>query len=421
VFDNLMVRHWDTWNCYAKRNHLFLCPLNVTPESSLSAATEDLMDIMFGLHTDCPAKPFGGAEEYNVCPDGRNITFASRRWVPGSGLQPPDMAWSTEVSIYTTSLSEVLELGTRSRTADGIVQDAHLHMVSEADNHGAHTSPSFSPDGAKIAYLAMRHAQYESDQLVVYVYDIATKTRSKVTADVDLSFGSLLWDSNHAGGESTYAIVTSAQHHGANKLFRVTLTASSDGSVAMNGLFVFPGCETRSCPMLVSTQGQHQHRSLRAMYFMEGSLSAPNMLKMVDDDVFEPMEVASVHDGFEAGLKPLETQFMRGVREIFCPCPEYFNGDITMPKVTQYYFPSRMADGSLNAGDLCHMFYLPPVGLQSEEMEATAAPASVPLILIVHGGPQSAFLNSWNYRWNLAFYASKGTNRDVVIAMIFIC
>lgn len=402
-----MVRHWDTWNCYAKRNHLFLCPLNVSPEASLSANTDDLIDIMLGLHSDCPVKPFGGAEEYNVCPDGRNITFACRRWVPRTGEQPPDMAWSTEVSVFTTSIAEVLALGPRRRSEDGTIQDLHLRMISDINNHGAHTSPSFSPDGTKIGYLAMERAQYESDRLVITVFDIATKSQSNVTTDVDLSFGSLLWDTNYAG-EASYAIIASAQHHGANKLFKVTINASDDGYVAMTDLMVFPGCETRSCPLLVSTQGQHHLRSVRAMYYLEGSLSTPNMLKMVDDDVFESIEVKSVHAGFEAGVKPLETPFMRGVREIYCPCPEYFNGDITMPKVTQYYFPSRMADGTLNESDLCHMFYLPPVELQSEEVEARAAPASVPLILIVHGGPQSAFLNSWNYRWNLSFYASKG-------------
>ena len=73
VFDSLLVRHWDTWNCYSKRNHLFLCPLQVTAEGNLSAQTDDLVDLMLGLEADCPPKPFGGSEEFSVSPDGQVI------------------------------------------------------------------------------------------------------------------------------------------------------------------------------------------------------------------------------------------------------------------------------------------------------------------------------------------------------------
>ena len=63
VFDQLFVRHWDTWNCYEKRNHIFVAKLNVASSGLLELrqeAQKEATDLMFGLHTDCPAKPFGG-------------------------------------------------------------------------------------------------------------------------------------------------------------------------------------------------------------------------------------------------------------------------------------------------------------------------------------------------------------------------
>jgi dipeptidyl aminopeptidase/acylaminoacyl peptidase len=85
------------------------------------------------------------------------------------------------------------------------------------------------------------------------------------------------------------------------------------------------------------------------------------------------------------------------VIQAYSPCPSFSNGDIVMPEVTQHFFPG--ADGTL-----IHAWYLPPVGVN----ESSAANAkSLPLVLLIHGGPQGAFLNSWSYRWNPAFYAAQ--------------
>ena len=317
------------------------------------------------------------------------------------------MAWSTEVSIFTFNVADVYSPDLTSN-----LHGSHLRLLSAEDNHAVHTQPRFSPDGTKVAYLAMRRAQYESDRLEIVVVDLATHSHYHVTADLDLSFNSITWDTNFSvdsSASNTYAIIATAQHHAVNKIFRILLSSNSEsGGIHFSGLAVLPGCESRTSPMLVDTRGQPHVRSLQGLYFLESSLTTPNMLKMADDDVFGEILPADLHAGYAAGPLPLETQFARSIREIYCPCPEYYNGDITMPRVTQYYFPSRMEDGSENTDDLCHMFYLPPVQLQSDDMEASAAPASVPLVVIVHGGPQSAFTNSWNYRWNLSFYASKG-------------
>ena len=58
-------------------------------------ASSALTDLMSGLATDCPPKPFGGAEEYESSPDGDVMVLTCRR-VTEAKKQPDDMAWSSE-------------------------------------------------------------------------------------------------------------------------------------------------------------------------------------------------------------------------------------------------------------------------------------------------------------------------------------
>mmetsp|Transcript_4915 Transcript_4915/g.7492 ORF Transcript_4915/g.7492 Transcript_4915/m.7492 type:complete len:766 (+) Transcript_4915:67-2364(+) len=408
VFDGLMVRHWDTWDCYKKRQHVFVCPLDVSPTGTLLAKTENLFDLMFGLETDCPSRPFGGLEEYNVSADGSSAVFACRR-TDTTGVQGRDMAWSTEVSIFSCQLPD----DSHFSSSEGVRQEpGRLTLVSDENNLGTHSSPCWSPDGEKVAFLAMNTAQYESDMMRIVIWDRASGRLSDLTVGVDLSFSSISWDNivnSDESGEKQYWLLCTAQFRGSNRIYRIGVTEmkSNPGAVALHWMGVIGGDESRCSPMIVQTHGAYKARYL---YFLESTLSSPNMMKMATiDDLFEVIPSPSeIHSGLQSGEAALVTNSMRAIREIYCPCPEYFNGDLTLPRVEQYYFPAVNEDGSHSATDLVHMWYLPPVNLQSDEEEGTAAPGSYPLVLIIHGGPQSAILNSWHYRWNLSFFASRG-------------
>lgn len=385
-----MLRHWDTWNCYSKRNHVFLCPLSIGSEGYFEVQSNEARDLMFGLETDCPVRPFGGAEEYSMSPDGRYVTVACRKWNSSSSddtlkKQPHDMAWSTDVSVFITTVETT----------------SNLTQISSPDKFSSHTSPTWSPDSKKVAFLSMSHPQYESDQLQLAIYDLETQQLSYPTNHIDLSFASLLWAPITSANE--YTIYATSQYRASIRIFQLKLQ-SEGTNVSFSSISVIEGDESKTNPLIVENSNDTTNNT-HYIYYLEGTLSSPNILKSgLNTELFAPIDLFTP---LTAGFQPITQSSPRVTREIFVPCPEYFNGDLTLPLVSQFYFNAINSDGQ-PFNDLVHAWYLPPANVRSAEQEANLPAGSVPLVLIIHGGPQGAILNSWNYRWNLSYFASQG-------------
>jgi dipeptidyl aminopeptidase/acylaminoacyl peptidase len=218
---------------------------------------------------------------------------------------------------------------------------------------GADGLPRYSPDGTRIAYRAQARAGFEADKWDLWLLDRATGQRRNLTGRWPGSVNSYAWSPD---GRS---ILLEAQENGAQPIWRVEIPSDSTESDERNGVTrLFDVGVNQS--LSVSPDGQW---------------------------------VAFAHHRFD------------------CP-PEihrYRIGDTSPAPVTRTN--REQLDGiELNPAE---SVIVPGAGGARVQMWIVKPPRfdpgkKYPLVFWVHGGPQSAFLNSWSTRWNPQLWAAQG-------------
>jgi dipeptidyl aminopeptidase/acylaminoacyl peptidase len=265
LYDELFVRHWDTWKD-GRRAQLFVVPAEPRAPSEEAEDASEPVVVTRGLDADVPSKPFGGMEEVAWTPDGEGLVFTAR----DAGREE---AWSTDFDLFLAS-------------ADG--SSAPVKLTTE--NRAWDTQPAFSPDGGTLAYLAMERPGFEADRLRIVLREWSASGSAGsstgewgpprvLTDDWDRSVGSMAWAPD---GRTIYV---TAGNVGNTALFAVD---AKDGSVRE---VVTEGHVRSPQPFLPAGGGSGRER----IVFGRDTFDAPVDLYSVAAEGGEPARLTEVN------------------------------------------------------------------------------------------------------------------------------
>jgi dipeptidyl aminopeptidase/acylaminoacyl peptidase len=320
-YDQLFVRHWDSWKTPGTYNRIFT--YGIGDDGKLYGSGHPL-DEMSGTKENegkpqivgnAPSKPLGGGEEIAWGADNQTVYFALR-------IADRDEPTSTNLDIYSSDQN----------------YDATKNLTP--DNKATDTLPAPSPDGKWLAWAEMARPGYEADRLVLMLKDLKTGSVKPLTQSWDRSVASIAW-----APDSTAMFVT-AQDVLDHPVFKVDLKGKVTRlTQAGNVVDVIP------------------QRDGSLLYTMNSATAANDLyLRTAKGEV---RKLTDVNAEMEAQIDDVTVQ-----RFSFAGA----NGDQVWGQITK------------------------PVGTTGK----------LPVALLIHGGPQGSFGNSWSYRWNPRVIASQG-------------
>lgn len=219
-------------------------------------------------------------------------------------------------------------------------------------NLAADVTPRYSKDGRFLAYLAQRRPGFESDRYEIWLHDRVTGQHR-----------SLLEKSEFSANE--FAFSDDSQ--------RIYFVASHKGRRAI----LFVDISGKQAPVELGQGDATDLRFLRgqsgpALYFMRGSLQRPQEVFRMDLDAM----------GKATGPASQVTRQNDAVL-----------ADIKLGPSSQLFAKSQ-------DGLTLHSHVVTPPGFTPTQ--------KYPSVVLVHGGPQGAWEDSWHWRWNAQLFAGAG-------------
>jgi dipeptidyl aminopeptidase/acylaminoacyl peptidase len=144
-FDKLFIRHWDEY-MLGPRHHPFIVSIQ-RDSKGIFNMTSTPKDVLFGIDSDSPIRPFGDAQaQWSFSATGNSFAYTRKH------DETSQVAWTTNLDIYTVNLN-AMNLTSICITCENLAAD---------------TDPSYSPvDDQVLVYRSQSKPGYESDQFKV--------------------------------------------------------------------------------------------------------------------------------------------------------------------------------------------------------------------------------------------------------------
>ncbi len=213
-------------------------------------------------------------------------------------------------------------------------------------NPGFDGHPAYSPDGRFIAYHSQKTPGYESDRWRLMLHDRASGAETELAPSFDRDVDEIVWSPDNK------QIYFTALNEVEQPVYAIAATGGAPHEILK---------DTFNADISISADG-------RALAFLRSSLTAPAEVFITAPADGGPARQLSHHN--DARLASIDLN---------PPEPFWYEG----------------SGGTRVQG----MLIRPP---------HFDAGKKYPLLLLIHGGPQSLWNDSWGYRWNEELFAAPG-------------
>ena len=297
---------------------------------------------------------------------------APRDLVPGARYDvPPGPFGGSEGYAWSSDGRELAYTAKDQGRSDAWSTDLNLYTVQAAGgtpsvitaaNKGADQNPVYSPDGRFILYASQARPGFESDRWRLMVYSRSDRSSRELLPTWDRNADAYIWAPDMS---ALYVQTTDA---GRDKLYRVKLVQS--------------GAAIRAATAPELVVGEHNNASF--VLSNDG-----HTLVWVRDAAQFPAEV---YAGEIAAQGPVSAHAVSHENDSLV-------AQLALNPVEDYWFTGA-------AGARVQGFLVKPPGWQPGK--------KYPAILLIHGGPQGAWLDQWHSRWNYQMFAATGAALVIV-------
>ncbi len=306
VTENTMYRFWDRWLTDGYYPRLFSIELDSKKVTDLMPNTSNYFDMMGGV-------------SYDISPDGSLIAVSC------NVTSPP----------YQTTNNDIFLLKT-----DGSGSMTNITPGNPADD----VNPVFSNNGKSLVYGAQKIFHFYADKVVMTVYDLQTRSNTRITDNIDLSCEQWFWS------EDDKTIYFLAEDKARNAIFSIPAGGGKHKRLFSEG--------TNNGASLAGNQ---------YLIFNHHNLNSPPEIYKLDLRSLKPQKMTSFNDAvlLTLNLGEVEDVYYKG----------YGNENVQM------------------------FIVYPPDYDRSKKY---------PLVMMIHGGPHGTFGDYFHFRWNAHLFAAPG-------------